>query len=162
MRFTATDLANPTAIPNVAAIADLVGRDLGTTDWIEVSQEQIDAFATATGDRQWIHCDVERARRESPFKSTIAHGYLTVALVPVLLPELLVVNNCGTVVNTGIEKLRLSTPVLAGSRIRMSATVKDVRKVTGGGARANISIRFEAEGSEKPACNGVVTYIYFP
>ena len=162
MRFTATDLANPTAIPNVAAIADLVGCDLGTTDWVEISQEQIDAFATATGDRQWIHCDVERAQRESPFKSTIAHGYLTVALVPVLLPELLVVNNCGTVINTGIEKLRLSTPVLAGSRIRMSATVKDARKVPGGGARATISIRFEAEGSEKPACHGVVTYVYFP
>jgi acyl dehydratase len=162
MRFTATDLANPIVIPNVAAIADLVGRDLGTTPWIEVSQEKIDAFATATGDRQWIHCDVERARRESPFKSTIAHGYLTVALVPVLLPELLVVENCGTVINAGIEKLRLSTPVLAESRIRMSATVKDARKVPGGGIRASISIRFEVEGSEKPACHGVVTYVYLP
>ena len=155
-------MANPTVIPNVAAIVDLVGRELGTTPWIEVSQEQIDAFATATGDRQWIHCDVERARRESPFKSTIAHGYLTLALVPVLLPELLVIDDCGTVINTGIEKLRLSTPVLAGSRIRMSATVKDARKVSGGGVRANISIRFEAEGSQKPACHGVVTYVYFP
>ena len=162
MRFTATDLANPTVIPNVAALADLVGRDLGTTPWIEVSQEQIDAFATATGDHQWIHCDVERAQRESPFKSTIAHGYLTVALVPVLLPELLVVDDCRTVINTGIEKLRLSTPVLAGSRIRMSATVKDARKVPGGGVRATISIRFEIEGSEKPACHGVVTYVYYP
>ncbi len=116
-------MANPTVIPNVAAIVDLVGRELGTTPWFEVPQEQIDAFAAATGDHQWIHCDVERARRESPFKSTIAHGYLTVALVPVLLPKLLVVENCETVINTGIEKLRLSTPVLAGSRIRMSATV---------------------------------------
>jgi acyl dehydratase len=162
MRFTATDLANPTAIPNVAAIADLVDCNLGTTDWIEVSQEQIDAFAAATGDRQWIHCDVERAQRESPFKSTIAHGYLTVALVPVLLPKLLVVDDCRTVINTGIEKLRLSIPVLAGSRIRMSATVKDARKVPGGGVRATISIRFEVEGSEKPACHGVVTYVYSP
>ena len=158
----ATDLANPTVVSSVAAIADLVGCNLGTTDWIEISQEQIDAFATATGDRQWIHCDVERAQRESPFKSTIAHGYLTVALIPVLLPELLVVDNCGTVINAGIEKLRLSIPVLAGSRIRMSATVKDARKVPGGGVRATISIRFEVEGSEKPACHGVVTYVYFP
>ena len=146
----------------MAALADLVGRELGTTDWIEVSQEQIDAFAEATGDRQWIHCDVERAQRESPFKSTIAHGYLTLALVPVLLPELLVIDNCGTVINIGIEKLRLSTPVLAGSRIRMSAAVKSVRKLPGGGVRANLSIRFEVEGSEKPACHGVVTYVYFP
>ena len=132
-------MANPTVIPNVAAIADLVGRELGTTDWIEVSQEQIDAFAAATGDRQWIHCDVERAQRESPFKSTIAHGYLSVALIPVLLPKLLIVENCKTVINRGIEKLRLSTPVLAGSRIRMSATVKDARNVPRGGIRASIA-----------------------
>jgi len=157
-----TDLTNPTVIPNVAAIVDLVGRDLGTTDWTEVSQEQIDAFAAATGDYQWIHCDVERARRESPFKSTVAHGYLTVALTPVLLPTLLRVEDCGSVINTGIEKLRLSTPVLAGSRVRMSATVKDARKVPRGGIRASISIRFEVEGSEKPACHGDVTYVYFP
>ncbi len=149
-------------IPNVAAIADLVGRELGTTDWIEVSQEQIDAFAVATGDHQWIHCDVERAQRESPFKSTIAHGYLSIALTPVLLSKLLIVNNCRTVINRGIEKLRLSTPVLAGSRIRMSATVKDARKVPRGGIRATISVRFEVEGSDKPACHGIVTYVYFP
>jgi acyl dehydratase len=155
-------LANPIVIPNVAAIADLVGRELGTTDWIEVSQEQIDAFATATGDRQWIHCDVERAQRESPFKSTIAHGYLTVALTPVLLPKLLHIDDCGTVINTGVEKLRLSTPVLSGSRIRMSASVKDARKVPRGGIRATISVRFEVEGSAKPACHGDVTYVYFP
>ena len=162
MRFTATDLANPTVVPNVAAMVDLIDHDLGATDWIEISQEQIDAFAEATGDRQWIHCDVERAQRESPFKSTIAHGYLTVALTPVLLPKLLVVENCETIINTGIEKLRLSTPILAGSRIRMLATVKAARKVPGGGARVSISIRFEAEGSTKPACQGTVTYVYFP
>jgi len=155
-------LANPTVIPNVAAIVDLVGRELGPTPWIEVSQEKIDAFAAATGDRQWIHCDVERAQRESPFKSTIAHGYLTVALTPVLLPKLLVVDDCETVINTSVEKLRLSTPVLAGSRIRMSATVKDARKVPGGGVRATLSIRFEVEGSKKPACHGAVTYVYYP
>jgi acyl dehydratase len=155
-------LAKPTVIQNVAALADLVDRKLGTTDWIEVSQEQIDAFAAATGDRQWIHCDVERARRESPFKSTIAHGYLSVALTPVLLPQLLIVKNCRTVINRGIEKMRLSTPVLAGSRIRMSAIVKDARKVPRGGVRATISVRFEVEGSDKPACYGVVTYVYFP
>jgi len=157
-----TDLTNPIVISNAAAFLDMAGRDLGTTRWIEISQEQIDAFAEATGDRQWIHCDVERAQRESPFKSTIAHGYLTVALTPVLLPELLVVEDCETVINTGIEKLRLSTPVLSGSRIRMSAAVKDARTIPGGGVRCSISIRFEVEGSEKPACHGVVTYVYIP
>jgi len=161
MQSTATDLV-ATAIPNVAAIADLVGSDLGTTAWTEISQKQIDAFAEATGDRQWIHCDVERARRESPFESTIAHGYLIVALVPVLLPTLLRIDECTRVVNTGIEKLRLATPVLSGSRIRMSAAVTDARKVPGGGVRASIAIRFEVEGSEKPACRGTVTYVYYP
>ena len=155
-------MANPIEIPNVVALADLVGRELGTTDWIEVSQEQIDAFAEATGDRQWIHCDVERAQRESPFKSTIAHGYLTLALTPVFLPKLLVIDDCGTVINTKVENLRLSTPVLAGSRIRMSATVKAARKMPGGSVRATLSIRFEVEGSKKPACHGVVTYVYYP
>ncbi len=148
-------------ISNLAAFVDLVDRELGTTDWIEVSQEQIDAFAAATGDRQWIHCDVERAQRESPFKSTIAHGYLSVALIPVLLPKLLIVDKCRMVINRGIENLRLSTPVLAGSRIRMSAIVKDARKVPRGGVQATISVRFEVEGSDKPACHGVVTYVYF-
>jgi len=157
-----TDLANPILIPNVAALADLVGRELGTTDWIEISQEQIDAFAAATGDHQWIHCDVERAERESSFKSTIAHGYLIVALVPVFLPQLLLIDDCGTVINTGVEKLRLSTPVLSGSRLRMSASMKDTRKMPRGGMRVTISIRFEVEGSEKPACHGDVTYVYFP
>jgi acyl dehydratase len=157
-----SNLSNPTVIPNVEAFADLVDRDLGTTPWVEVTQQQIDAFAEATGDRQWIHCDVERAQRESPFKSTIAHGYLTVALIPALLPKLLVVEDCGSVVNTGVEKLRLATPVLAGSRVRMSATIKDARNVPGGGVRAAISIRFEVEGSVKPACHGTVTYVYFP
>ncbi|MBW2542405.1 MAG: MaoC family dehydratase [Deltaproteobacteria bacterium] len=155
-------MADPTTIPNVAALADLVGRELGPTDWIEVSQQQIDAFAHATGDRQWIHCDVERAQRESPFESTIAHGYLTVALTPVLLPKLLLIENCETVINAGIERLRLSTPVLSGSRIRMSANIKNARKVPRGGIRATISVRFEVEGSEKPACLGDLTYVYFP
>ncbi len=155
-------MANPTSIPNVAALADLVGSELGTTDWIEISQAQIDAFAEATGDRQWIHCDVERAQRESPFKATIAHGYLTVALTPVLLPRLLHIRDCGTIINTGIEKLRLSTPVLSGSRIRMSARIANARKVPRGGMRATFSVRFEVEGSAKPACQGDVTYVYFP
>ncbi len=155
-------MSNPIALPNVAAIADLVGRDLGATDWIEISQQRIDDFATATGDRQWIHCDADRAERESPFKSTIAHGYLTLSLVPTLLPQLLVIDACESVINTGIEKLRLSTPVLSGSRIRMSASVKGMRNLPRGGARVTFAIRVEVEGSPKPACHGDVTYVYFP
>ena len=155
-------MSHPTIIPGVAAIQDFVGRDLGHSSWIEISQARIDAFADATEDHQWLHCDTERAQRDSPFKSTIAHGYLTISLAPALLSELVVVSNCETVINTGIEKLRLSTPVLSDSRVRMSATLKDARDVPQGGVRATFGIRFEVEGKDKPACHGSVVYLYYP
>ena len=155
-------MPNPTIIPNVSAIKDFVGTKLGTSNWITVSQERIDTFAKATGDHQWIHCDVERAQRESPFKTTIAHGYLTVSLAPALLAELVIVDDCGTVINTGIEKLRLSAPVFSGSRVRMSATLTDSRDMPQGGVRATFAIHFEVDGASKPACHGNVIYVYFP
>jgi len=153
---------NPTLIPGVKQIKDFVGQELGKSDWVAITQERIDTFAEATGDRQWIHCDVERARRESPFETTIAHGYLTISLAPVLLAELVVVEKCGSVINTGIEKLRLSTPVLSGSRVRMSAKLMGARDVPRGGVRATFFIRFETDGATKPACHAHVTYVYFP
>ncbi|MFP8879994.1 MAG: MaoC family dehydratase [Myxococcota bacterium] len=152
----------PTVIPDIPSIKDFVGKPLGTSDWITIDQDRIDTFAKATGDHQWIHCDAERARRESPFKDTIAHGYLTLSLVPVLLAEVVIVNNCETVINTGLEKVRLSAPVLAGSRVRMSAKLTGTRDVPGGAVRATFRIRFEVEGSAKPACHGYVTYVYYP
>ena len=152
----------PTIIPSVAALKDFVGHTLGTSDWITISQERINTFADATGDHQWIHCDTERAERESPFKSTIAHGYLTVSLAPALLAELVIVNHCGTVINTGIEKMRLSTPVLCGARVRMSATLQAARDLPKGGVRVTIAVRFEVDGEQKPACHGNVTYVYYP
>jgi acyl dehydratase len=155
-------MSNPTIIPSVSEIKDFVGRELGTSDWITVSQERIDTFAKATGDHQWIHCDIERAQRDSPFKTTIAHGYLTISLAPALLAELVIVDECGTVINTGIEKLRLSTPVLSGSRVRMSATLTNARDMPNRGVRATFAIRFEIDGSSKPACHGNVIYVYFP
>ena len=155
-------MSAPTVIPSVAAIKDFVGREFGDSDWIAISQARIDAFADATGDHQWLHCDVERAQRDSPFKSTIAHGYLTISLAPALLCELVIVNDCRTVINTGIEKMRLSTPILSDSRVRMSATLKDARDVPRGGVRATFAIRFEVEGVRKPACHGNVIYLYYP
>jgi acyl dehydratase len=155
-------MTGPTVIPDIPSIKDFVGTPLGTSDWTTIGQERIDTFANATGDRQWIHCDVERARRESPFKETIAHGYLTLSLAPVLLAEVVVVNNCGTVINTGLEKLRLSAPVLAGSRVRLSAKLTGTRDLPGGAVRATFRIRIEVEGSAKPACHGYVTYVYYP
>ena len=154
-------MPNPTIIPSVSAIKDFVGQELGTSNWITVSQERIDTFAKATGDHQWIHCDVERAQRDSPFKTTIAHGYLTVSLAPALLGELVMVDDCGTVINTGVEKLRLSAPVLSGSRVRMSATLTNARDMPRGGVRVTFAIHFEVEGASKPACHGNVIYVYF-
>lgn len=155
-------MPQPTVIPSIGEIKSFVGQTLGTSEWIAISQERIDTFANATGDHQWIHCDVERARVESPFRTTIAHGYLTISLAPALLSELVRVNECGTAINTGIEKMRLSTPVLSGSRVRMSATLKDARDVPRGGVRATFGVRFEVEGEKKPACIANVVYVYFP
>jgi acyl dehydratase len=155
-------MTSPTVIPDIPSINEFVDEPLGTSDWVTISQERIHTFATATGDHQWIHCDVERARRESPFKETIAHGYLTLALVPVLLAEVVAVDGCDTVINTGLEKLRLSAPVLAGARVRLSAKISSTRDIPGGAVRATFRIRIEVEGSAKPACHGYVTYVYYP
>ena len=155
-------MATPLTISDVASLDQLEGRDLGTTEWRTVDQDQIDAFAAATGDHQWIHVDRARAERESPFGRTIAHGYLTLALAPVLLPELLQVSRCSQIVNYGIEKLRLREPVLSGSRIRLGARVKSVRSARGGAVRVSLAVRFEVEGARRPACSGELIYVYFP
>jgi acyl dehydratase len=155
-------MASPTIIPDIPSIKDYIDQPLGETEWVTVPQEQIDAFADATGDHQWIHVDVERAKRESPFKGTIAHGYLTLALVPTLLSKLLVVANTSNIVNYGIEKLRLPSPVPAGARVRLSGTIKGVRDLPNGGARVVIKLAFEVEGATKLAMTGNVVYVYFP
>ena len=155
-------MAKPLIIPDVASLQKFEGQDLGATDWRSIDQTQIDAFAEATGDRQWIHVDPERAARESPFGGTIAHGYLTLALAPALLPELVEVENCSQIVNSGVESLRLREPVPAGSRIRLAAKVNRVRNLKGGAARLSLTIRFELEGSTRPVCTGEVVYVYFP
>ena len=155
-------MARPTLIPDIASIKDFIGQPLGATEWVSVPQEQIDAFAAATGDHQWIHVDVERAKRESPFKGTIAHGYLTLALVPTLLSRLLVVANTSNIVNSGIEKLRLREPVKSGSRLRLGAIVKNVRPMKGGAMRLALDVRFEVEGGKRPVCTGELVFVYFP
>jgi acyl dehydratase len=155
-------MTQPTVIPQISDLEQYVGVALGTSAWMTVDQAMIDAFAEVTGDNQWIHTDVERAKTESPFKQTVAHGYLTMSLIPVLLPQILVIEKVGLVVNYGFEKVRLNAPVPAGSRIRMSAELKKVRRIPGGGARANLAITIEAEGQKKPACAADAVYAYFP
>ena len=150
-----------TVIPELAAARDFTGKELGPSEWVTVDQARIDAFAAVTGDRQWIHTDVERARRDSPWGSTVAHGYLSLALVPALLASVLEIGGVKNVVNTGIDKLRLSAPVPAGARVRLRARVQSVRPIPREGARIQFAVRLEVEGSAKPALLANVNYAYF-
>jgi acyl dehydratase len=155
-------MADPLVIPSVSALKGFIGQKLGPGEWVTVGQEQIDAFARATGDHQWIHVDVERARRESPFGGPIAHGYLTIALAPVLLPKLVEVQGVRMAVNYGLEKMRLPAPVPAGARVRLTAELKNVRELPSGAAHTTIGLVFEVEGGEKPVCTADAIYLYFP
>ena len=153
----------PVVIPSLAAMKFWVSTPLGVSEWVIVDQQRIDRFAVATNDSQWIHVDVERARRESPFKQTIAHGYLTLALVPDLLSRMLVVLGVKTAVNTGVDKLRFSAPVLSGSRVRLHAEIKDTREMPSGGAlRVTFQVRVEVEGGARHALMANVSYVYYP
>jgi acyl dehydratase len=149
-------------IPSIPTLQSFVGTTVGPGEWRTISQHEIDLFARATGDDQWIHVDVARAERESPFKATIAHGYLTLSLIPVLLSELLRVDNVGTIINSGLQKMKLSTPVPAGSRVRLAAKFKHVRDMPGGGARVVMTATIELEGATRPACVADVVYVYLP
>jgi acyl dehydratase len=147
---------------DISALSELVGREFGPSRWVEVDEERIRAFAAATDDRQWIHVDAERARRELPLGRTIAHGYLTLSLAPVLLAELLEVGACSRIVNYGIDKLRLKEPVPAGSRLRLAGSILGVRSVPRGAARLSMGLRWELEGAARPACTAEVVYVYYP
>jgi len=154
-------MAARTVTPDIASLESLEGVELGPSQWIEISQERIDAFADATGDDQWIHTDPERARRESPFGGTIAHGHLTLSLAPRLLRDILEVKGARFLVNPGIERVRLRAPVRAGDRVRMRATVTKVREVRGGAIRANLHLVFEIEGEKRPAAFGDVLLVLY-
>jgi acyl dehydratase len=127
-----------------------VGRELGTSDWLEITQERVNQFADATGDHQWIHVDPERAKA-GPFGGPIAHGYLTLSLSNALLPEIVEVQGVSMGVNYGCGKVRFPAPVPVGSRIRASATLQAVEEVAGG-VQTTMLITVEIEGGTKPAC----------
>jgi acyl dehydratase len=129
----------------------LDGSDLGATDWVGITQDQIGLFADATGDHQWIHVDVERATAESGYGAPIAHGYLTLSLVNLFLPQLLTVNGASRGVNVGLEKVRFPTPVRVDSRIRGRGEIVGVDEVKGG-VQVVVRVTVEVEGSDKPAC----------
>jgi acyl dehydratase len=129
-----------------------VGRELGATDWVTVDQDRIDQFAACTGDRQWIHVDVERAKRESPFGGPIAHGYLSLSLVAAMVMELGVVPpDAATALNYGLDKVRFIGPVKAGARVRMRASLTSAEPQSGGRLLLKLQSTLEIEGEAKPA-----------
>ncbi|MDE0991261.1 MAG: MaoC family dehydratase [Pseudomonadales bacterium] len=132
------------------ALNTLVGTDLGSTDWMLIEQSRIDGYADATDDHQWIHVDPARAA-EGPFGSTIAHGYLTLALVNKFLPELITVTESSMGVNYGCEKVRFPSPVVVGSRIRGAGEVVSVEEVKGS-LQIVVRVTVEIEGADRPAC----------
>ncbi len=140
-----------TQVDSPSELLALDGAELGTTDWAEVTQDQVGLFAEATGDHQWIHVDVARARAESPFGGPIAHGYLTLSLVNLFLPQLLEVRGASMGVNVGLDQVRFPAPVPVGSRLRGSGRVVAVAEAKGG-IQVTVRVTVEVEGSEKPAC----------
>ena len=140
----------PTVFEGVEALRGAVGTELGTTDWLEITQERVDTFADATGDHQWIHVDPTRAA-EGPFGGTIAHGYLTLSLTNLFLPQLLEVRDVSMGVNYGVDRVRFPAPVPVGSRVRASAVVTDVADVAGG-VQVTTRITVEREGGDRPVC----------
>jgi len=138
-------------VNGIEELKKLAGSDLGTSEWIEVTQERINTFADATGDHQWIHVDVDRARAESPFGGPIAHGYLTLSLSNLFLPQLIEVPGASAGVNYGTGKVRFPSPVPVGSRVRAGAEITAVEEIAGG-VQTTIVITIEVDGQDKPAC----------
>ena len=139
----------------------LVGRELGPSDWVTVDQAMIDKFADATGDHQWIHVDVERAKREMPGGKTIAHGYLTLSMVPRMASTLLEVTKRSRGINYGSNKIRFISPVQAGSRIRVRQRITGAEEVPGNGVRVSSEMTVEIEGQERPALVGEIIGIRY-
>ncbi|ROO85796.1 acyl dehydratase [Actinocorallia herbida] len=142
----------------VGGLAGLAGAGLGTSDWREVTQEDVDLFARATGDHQWIHVDAERAAK-GPFGGTIAHGHLTLSLIPVLLAEILVVEGASLGINYGMNRVRFPAPLRVGSRIRATAALTSAEQVPGG-VQAVATVTVTAEDAPRPVCVAEVVFRY--
>ncbi len=140
-----------TVFESPAELKNAIGKHLGYSEWLEVSQERIDQFAEATGDHQWIHVDPERARK-GPFGTTIAHGYLTLSLVSCLLPTIVQVRGVAMGVNYGADRLRFPAPVPVGSKIRAGAELVEAGDTKDGAIQAKVRVTIEVEGKDRPAC----------
>ncbi len=152
-------MSEPQTVLTVDELGDHVGKPLGYSDWHVIDQDMIQRFADATGDHQWIHLDAERAK-SGPFGKTIAHGYLTLSLVPVMIFEIMRVDGAQLVVNYGLNKVRFPSPVPSGSRVRMGAELAAVEPIKGG-VQVTLKATFEVEGQDKPACVAEIVFRYY-
>ena len=137
-----------------------LGEEIGTSEWLTVDQDRINQFADATLDHQWIHVDVERAKTESPYKSTIVHGYLTLSLLPYFWNQIIKVNNLKMLVNYGMDKMRFGQAVPVGSRLRMVTKLHEIANLRGI-CKASFAFKIEIEGQRKPALEGIATFLYY-
>lgn len=148
-------------VSSTAALKALVGQTLGPSDWLVVSQQQIDTFAEATGDRQWIHVDTQRAATDSPYGTTIAHGFLTLSLVSALVRAIVAFDGLRMAINYGLNRVRFVAAVPAGSRIRASLVLDDVTDVADG-VQATWQVTVEREGQSKPCLVAEWLVRYYP
>lgn len=146
-----TNLAYQTTVSRLAELPQYIGRELGLSEWVTITQEDIDAFARLTGDEQWIHVNPERVAQESPYKTTIAHGFMVLAYAAKFSYEALAISDVKLGVNYGLDKLRFVSPTPVNSRIRGRISLLEV-EAKPPGVKYKMSIVFEIEGQEKPAC----------
>ncbi|NUS88074.1 MAG: MaoC family dehydratase [Streptomyces sp.] len=144
-------MAEPRIFTSPEELRSAVGEDLGPSDWLEIDQKRIDLFAEATGDHQWIHVDPEKAAT-GPFGTTIAHGYLTLSLLPSFTPQLLSVEGVRMGINYGVNKVRFPSPVPVDSRLRATGRLAEVTEVADGGLQVTLVVTVEREGGQKPVC----------
>lgn len=136
------------------------GKELGASEWVQISQDRINQFADATDDHQWIHVDVERCKTESPFGQTIAHGYLTLSMIPLMWNQIIEVNNLERMMNYGMKDMRFGQPVLSGQSIRMKVSLDEIQNLRGA-IKTNVKFVIEIQETGKKAVEGIATFIYY-
>jgi acyl dehydratase len=143
-------------------LRSLAGEELGVSAWLEVTQDRVDRFAEATGDDYWIHTDPGRAQAASPFGTTVAHGYLTLSLVTFLSRQIMRVEDCGTAINYGVDRVRFVNPVRIGSRVRARQTILSITPLKERGVKVANEVVVEIDGEKKPACIARTLTLYLP
>ncbi len=151
---------NKLIIGSYEEFAQYLGQELGKSDYIPVDQERINLFADATMDHQWIHVDTEKAKAESPFGQTIAHGYLTLSLIPVMWDQIIEVHNLERMMNYGMDKMKFAQPVLSGQSVRMVAKLEEIQNLRGA-IKTTIKFSIEIKETGKKAMEGLATFIYY-